>query len=105
VAVGVALDRHDLAVVEEAVHRRARQEGIAEERRHLLDGSVRGDDQRTAPVALADDLVEVGGFVAAKRHQAEVVDDEQVRPGVLQEAPVEAPVPTRGWANIWVAPV
>ena len=73
-----------MGVVQQAVHRGAGEELVAEERVPLLDRAVRRDDQRTALVAAPDELVEVERFFVSERPQAEIVEDQQV--GVAREA-------------------
>src|SRR5215218_6906855 len=80
VAIRVALEDEDVGVMEEAIHRRAREEGIPEERPELLGVAVRGEDERAALVPEADHLVEVRGFVGGEGLETEVVEDEQVDP-------------------------
>lgn len=69
---------------------------VAEEEVPLCDGAVAGDDDGAAAVALADDVVEILGLFVAQGAQAEVVDDEEVRGGIAQEAAREAVVGAGG---------
>lgn len=90
VAVAVALQLDDVGVIQQAVHGRAGEEGVAEEGVPLLNGPVAGDDGRPALVATSDDLVEVVGLVVAEGAESEVVEDEEVGTGEAEEASVVA---------------
>jgi len=47
--------------------------------------AVTGDQDRSPLVALADDLVEVLGFLGSKRPEAEVIEDQEVRSKIDRE--------------------
>ena len=82
--------------MEQAVHRGAGEQRVAEEGGELVDGAVRGEDHRAVLVALADDLVEVDGLLAGEGAEAEIVDNEQVRRREAEQAAVVAAVGAGG---------
>lgn len=53
----------------------------AEDLGPLVEGQVRGDDDRTAFVALRDDLEEQLGPCLGEWHEAQLIDDEQILAG------------------------
>ena len=71
----------DVDVVGQAVEYCAGQALRAEDLGPLVEGQVRGNDDRAALVALGDDLEEqlCAGF--AERNEAQLVDDQQIIPG------------------------
>ena len=81
-----------MGVVEQAIHGGAGEERVAEESVQLVDGAVGGQQGGGVLVALADDLVEVDGFVAREGAQAEVVEDEKVGGGEAEHAALVAAV-------------
>jgi hypothetical protein len=72
---------HDdlVAVVSETVECALGEDGIIEEGNPLFDGAVGGDDGRSSPVSLNDDLIEVAGLLSIEAAESEVIDDEEFR--------------------------
>jgi hypothetical protein len=75
-AIAVTSDGDDLAVVKQPVEDRGGDHGVAEDAAPFPNGSVRGDQCRTALIAPADQLEEQMGGVGLERQIAEFVDDE-----------------------------
>jgi hypothetical protein len=71
---------HDdlVAVVREAIERALGEDRVIEEGNPFLDGAVGGDDGRSSPVSLDDDLIEIAGLLGIEASESEVVDDEEV---------------------------
>jgi hypothetical protein len=59
---------------------------LAEEIWPLRAIAVAGEDDRRALVALVDHVVEILGARRAQRLESEVVEDQEIRPGVAREA-------------------
>lgn len=76
VAVGVAVEDQDVRAMQQPVQGGAGQQRVAEQGWQFIDGAVGGQQGGGPLVALADDLVEVDGLIAAQGPQAEVIDDE-----------------------------
>jgi hypothetical protein len=106
VPVGVALDHEYVRVVEQPVHRRTREERVAEHRRPLLDGAVRGDGRRPVLVPAPHDLIEVRRLVLREAAESQVVYDEHVRRREAEQALLVAPVSgaARSWTRSSCAP-
>ena len=75
-----------MGVVKQSVHRGRAEKGVAEEVGEFWRGAVRCDDRGATLVPGADQLVEVGGFVAAQRNETEIIEDEQSRSGEFCDA-------------------
>jgi hypothetical protein len=76
-------------VLGEAIDEGAEAGGVAEEGAPLLVGEVGGDDDGALLVPLADDAEEQVGGARVARHVPELVQDQQVGPGVAAEASLD----------------
>src|SRR3546814_21073216 len=80
--IAVTADCDHGAVVQQAIQDGGGDHRVAEHRAPLGDRAVRGEQDRAALVTPADQLEEQGGGVRLERTVAELVDDQQLRPGV-----------------------
>src|SRR5699024_11225541 len=90
--IGLAVHLEDVDVMGEPIEERAGQALLAEGRRPLVEGQVRGDDGGGALVPLADQLEEQLCAGLRERHEAELVDDQELMAGELALQPQEAPL-------------
>jgi hypothetical protein len=91
-AVAGALDLDDDGVVQEAIEERRGDDGIAEHFTPLREAAVGGEDHRAFLVAGVDQLEEQVGAAGGDRQVADLVDDEQARPGEEADLVAEAAV-------------
>jgi len=76
-------------VLGETIDEGAEAGGVAEEGAPLLVGEVGRDGDRAGLVPLADDAEEQVGGARVARHVAELIQDQQVGPGVAAEASLD----------------
>jgi hypothetical protein len=76
-SVALAADLDQVPVVHESVQERRDGWRVAEEFWSVLQGTVRRDDRRGAPVAAHDNLEQVFGGRSGEFAHAEIVDDQQ----------------------------
>ena len=65
-------------MVDESVDERRGDHRIAEDLAPLLEGAVRGDDDRASFVAAGDEREEEVGGLALEREVADLVDDQEL---------------------------
>ena len=82
-AVAVAVHHQDVQVVGEAVQQCPGEPFRAEDLGPLVEGKVGGDQDGAPFVALAEDLEEQFRTGGGQRHEAQLVDDEQLEAGQL----------------------
>src|SRR5690606_14137730 len=87
--VAVATDREHVAVVEQAVEDRGRDDRIAEDAAPFADRTVARDEQAPALVAARDELEEEMRSLGLEREVAELVDDQKLRLGPVLEPLLE----------------
>ena len=78
--------------MQQAVEDRGRQDLVAEDGAPLRHELIGGDEQAAALVAARDELEEEMGAAALERQVAELVDDQQLRLAVKQQAVGELPL-------------
>ena len=67
-----------VAGVGQAVEGAVAEDGVVEEAEPFVHGPVAGDDEAGRPMAIEDQLVEIGGLLGSEPVQPGVVEDEQV---------------------------
>ncbi len=91
----LAADGDDVAVMQQAVEDRGRDDGIAEDLTLLADGPIRGQQDAAAFIATADELEEGMGRIRLDGQVAQFIDDPQFGFGKVEELLVEAPLRVR----------
>jgi hypothetical protein len=84
-----------MGVVHEAVEDRVGQRRAADDLVPLLDRHLAGDDGRSPPMAVLQDLQQVLPLGLGQARQAPVVEDQQFDPRQRLQQPGVAPVATR----------
>ena len=74
-----AFDDDLVAGVGQAAEGAIAEDGVVEEAQPSVHGPVAGDDEAGRPMAIEDQLVEIGGLLGSEPMQPEVVEDEQGR--------------------------
>lgn len=88
--VGVSLGGQHLGVVAEAVEQCRRQLLVSEHPDPLAEGEIRGHERRAALVPVAEQIEEQLATGTVERHEAELVDDQQI------DAPIAMVTPAIG---------
>jgi hypothetical protein len=86
-ALGAGVD--DVCFVGDAVDDGLREPGVGEHLGPLAERQVGGGDQRSAFVALADDLEDEFGGTVGEGQVAKFVEDEKLDAGVAADDPCE----------------
>ena len=76
--VAGALDDDLVTGVGQAVQGAVAEDGIIEETEPLVHGPVAGDDEAGRPMAVEDELVQVGGLLGGQAMEAQIIEDEEV---------------------------
>ncbi len=90
--VGLALDGDDLGVVHEAVDQRNDAGSVGENVAPLGKGAVGGDQRALGLVAARDQLEHQVGMAVGVGQVADLVDHQQLRPGVVAQAAAQGRV-------------
>src|SRR5450755_381170 len=93
--VGIAFEREDLGVMDEAVDHRGRGDFVAEDLAPGAERLVRGDDQARAFIAAADEHEHQVRGLGIERDVADLVADQQWDPLELVELAIEPAVALR----------
>ena len=88
-AIAVAGDLHDGGVMGEAVDEPDGAGRVGEDGVPVAEGDVRGEDDRLLLVAARDDLEEQVRGVGIVGQVADLIDAQELRPGVVTETLVE----------------
>jgi hypothetical protein len=88
-----------MSILQQPIHGRIGHQGIGKHTVPLGNGSIGGQDGRSALVALAHNIAQVVGFFAAKRTKTEIVDDQGIDFEVARQSPIAGPV-TSGRAQV-----
>src|SRR5579864_595665 len=91
-SIALALDHQGMAVMQQAIEDRGRQDVVAEDRAPLRHDLVGGDQQAAAFVPAGDELEKEMSAASLERQVAELVDDEQLRLRVKHQAVAELSV-------------
>ncbi len=78
-----------MAVVQQPVEDRGGDDGIAEHVAPLAGSEIAGDEDAAALVAATDELEHQVSSVGLERQVAELVDDQQLRLGEVQQLVLE----------------
>ncbi len=95
-AVGFALDGDDLGVVDEAVDQGDDAGGVGEDLVPFGEGAVGGDQGAFGLVAAADQFEQQVGVAVGVGEIADLVDDQQVRGGVVAESAAQGGIAVEG---------
>lgn len=74
--VALALDYYLIVGVGQPIQRAVPWYGFVEEAEPLLHSPVAGDDKAGNPVAIEDELVEVGGLLGGEAAESQAVQDQ-----------------------------
>jgi hypothetical protein len=81
--ITVAIHLEDMNVVSEAIEQCAGQAFTGQHAGPFIEGQIAGDDDRTAFVALAEDLEQQLGAGRRERDVAQFIDDQKLVAGEL----------------------
>ena len=99
-AVALALERHDVGVMDESIDERGRDHRVAEDFAPSLEAAVAGDDDRPALVAARDEGEEQVRGLAFEWEVADLVDDDQAVALDASEFVVEGVAVLRGFEAV-----
>src|SRR5579864_2700956 len=91
-SIALALDYQGVAVMQQAIEDRGRQDVVAEDRAPLRHDLVGGDQQAAAFVPAGDELEKEMGAASLERQVAELVDDQQLRLRVKHQTVAQLPI-------------